>query len=467
MWFSARLRPAWVRAARVVAAAGFDSALASPALAPARCMSTLPRKCAPSAIATRGETMSPSTDPLSRMSTLSLAVTLPVTSPSTITDFANTCALMRAVRADRQHVLAELDLAFDVPFDGQIFAAVQLALDDDRLADIHDVLLHSLSSSLRRADRRAAAAGAGAVRLPARPPVVRWRRRLPLHRVSTCESLRLSAADLAGCPTVEPLGTARVRPVYGAARKRCLVLLLLRVSGECYNRDPVHHACLLRPQRDDPARPRRSSTRWSRALARRLRQRVERASLRPAGQGARSTTRGSAVAALIGADPSEIVFTSGGTEADNFAIRGAAEALEPTGRRHLIASAHRARGGAQHAQGARPARLAHHAPAGRCDRHRRRPTRCATAIDRRHGARVGDAREQRDRHDSADRRAGGDRARARRADAHRRGAVGRQDSGGRRARSASICCRCRRTSSTARRAPARCGSSAARGCCRS
>jgi cysteine desulfurase len=47
----------------------------------------------------------------------------------------------------------------------------------------------------------------------------------------------------------------------------------------------------------------------------------------------------SAVAALINADPSEIVFTSGGTEADNFAIRGAAEALEPSGRRHLIASA--------------------------------------------------------------------------------------------------------------------------------
>ena len=47
----------------------------------------------------------------------------------------------------------------------------------------------------------------------------------------------------------------------------------------------------------------------------------------------------SAVAALIHADPSEIVFTSGGTEADNFAIRGAADALEPTGRRHLIASA--------------------------------------------------------------------------------------------------------------------------------
>jgi cysteine desulfurase len=46
----------------------------------------------------------------------------------------------------------------------------------------------------------------------------------------------------------------------------------------------------------------------------------------------------SAVAALIGADTSEIVFTSGGTEADNLALRGAAEALEPSGRRHLIAS---------------------------------------------------------------------------------------------------------------------------------
>src|SRR5688572_11350190 len=46
----------------------------------------------------------------------------------------------------------------------------------------------------------------------------------------------------------------------------------------------------------------------------------------------------SAVAALLGAEPSEIVFTSGGTEADNFAIRGAAEALEPTGRKHLITS---------------------------------------------------------------------------------------------------------------------------------
>jgi len=45
-----------------------------------------------------------------------------------------------------------------------------------------------------------------------------------------------------------------------------------------------------------------------------------------------------AVAALVNAEPSEVVFTSGGTEADNFALRGVAEALEPAGRRHLVAS---------------------------------------------------------------------------------------------------------------------------------
>ena len=46
----------------------------------------------------------------------------------------------------------------------------------------------------------------------------------------------------------------------------------------------------------------------------------------------------SAVSALVGGEPSEIVFTSGGTESDNLALRGVAEALEPTGRRHLVAS---------------------------------------------------------------------------------------------------------------------------------
>jgi cysteine desulfurase len=47
----------------------------------------------------------------------------------------------------------------------------------------------------------------------------------------------------------------------------------------------------------------------------------------------------SSVAALIGADPSEVVFTAGGTDSDNVAIRGAADALEGAGRKHLVTSA--------------------------------------------------------------------------------------------------------------------------------
>lgn len=58
------------------------------------------------------------------------------------------------------------------------------------------------------------------------------------------------------------------------------------------------------------------------------------------GQQAKAVLDGAraSIAALLGAEPSEIVFTGGGTEGDNAAVRGAMEALEPAGRRHLIIS---------------------------------------------------------------------------------------------------------------------------------
>jgi cysteine desulfurase len=58
------------------------------------------------------------------------------------------------------------------------------------------------------------------------------------------------------------------------------------------------------------------------------------------GQQAKAVLDGAraSMAALLGAEPSEVVFTGGGTEGDNAAVRGAMEALEPAGRRHLIIS---------------------------------------------------------------------------------------------------------------------------------
>lgn len=46
-----------------------------------------------------------------------------------------------------------------------------------------------------------------------------------------------------------------------------------------------------------------------------------------------------AVAAVLGADTNEIYFTSGGSEADNWAIKGVAELMAKKGKKHIITSA--------------------------------------------------------------------------------------------------------------------------------
>ena len=66
---------------------------------------------------------------------------VPVTSPRMIDRLREHLSFDLAVGADRQDVLAKFDLPFDLPLDGEIFAAAQLALDDYRFADIHGLLL--------------------------------------------------------------------------------------------------------------------------------------------------------------------------------------------------------------------------------------------------------------------------------------------------------------------------------------
>ena len=63
-------------------------------------------------------------------------------------------------------------------------------------------------------------------------------------------------------------------------------------------------------------------------------------SAHPFGEKAREAVRKARtrVAELLGCDPSELVFTSGGTESNNFALKGAAYALRESGK-HIITSA--------------------------------------------------------------------------------------------------------------------------------
>ena len=94
-------------------------------------------------------------------------------------------------------------------------------------------------------------------------------------------------------------------------------------------------AHLPRPQRHHPG-GRRGGRGAPPGADRGLRQPFHRAPFRATGQGRSTRPEPTSPRSLA---PSEVVFTSGGTESDNLAIRGVAEALGPTGRQHLIAGA--------------------------------------------------------------------------------------------------------------------------------
>ena len=134
----------------------------------------------------------------------------------------------------------------------------------------------------------------------------------------------------------------------------------------------------------------------------------------------------SRVAELINADPSEVVFTSGGTESDNLAIRGAAEALEPAGRRQLVASSieHEAVLNTLKALGRRGWEVSWLGvgESGVID-----PEALRAVVGDRTARRLGDARQQRGGHHPARGRAGQGGQGGRRRRPRGRRAVGRQD----------------------------------------
>ena len=121
----------------------------------------------------------------------------------------------------------------------------------------------------------------------------------------------------------------------GTGWKRCLVVLLLRVSADAIIEDAVriyfdHNATTPVDSAVVEAVARAMSETFGNA-----------SSVHAYGQQAKAIlddARGQ-VADLIAADPAEVVFTGGGTEADNFAIRGAIEASDGRGRRRVVSSA--------------------------------------------------------------------------------------------------------------------------------
>ena len=432
-----------------------------------RCMSTLPRKCAPSAIATRGAMMSPSTEPPSLISTLSRRRHVAVHLAEHDQGLGEHLGLDLAVRPNGEHVVFQLDLAFDLTLDGQILTPVQLAFDDDRLSNIHDV-----SPGLRprlglRCRRRLTLDGrTGRGYLTARR----------LYRFITFPHVRPSAQEK-GYPAAshDPktrimCGASQSPQSISARRKYCLAVLLLRLSANATmpgerSKKALKKAPMQRIYFDhnattpvDPAVVDAMGRCSGRTSATRRASTISASGQRPPW-----TRRAAPWPGFWGPTRPRWSSPAGARRATTSPSAASPRRWSGSGRRPPGGERHRARGGPEHAQGAVAPGLDHDARAGRRQRNRRRRRPAGNAMRPKRRSFRSCTPTTRSAPSSRLPGAGAPGARARRAVSHRRGAVGRQDPGQRQGRWGWTCCRSRRTSSTGRRASARSGFGAGSG----
>src|SRR3954466_5845275 len=122
-------------------------------------------------------------------------------------------------------MITELDRAFDMTFNCEVFAAVQLTLDDDRLPYVHDVLLHELTRLCWTRCGRSRRGWRGRLRRSRRLSARRSNRFIAFPHVF----LRLSSSRALGCLPSYLSGASSGH--YSCSEKCCLVLLNPMVSG--------------------------------------------------------------------------------------------------------------------------------------------------------------------------------------------------------------------------------------------